>query len=204
MLDDLRKPEFWPTVTLGFSTIFIITYIGQLLLVGSLSPNAGFQAATKIQDLVGGGSVVFSWMFHSSYSHLGQNIVVFVLTGWWVESRIDQDRFILGVAVLLGIGANVAGLALFGTPGAGISGITTGLVTMVVLGNLERVYRPNSHIIRNSVVFTISGCYLLYLIGVIGMLPPGTAVKIHISGAFLAFVWYSIEKFQYGLNPALD
>lgn len=157
--DRLKNVKHLPTVTLAFVIVFVTTYAAQLLLVGSLSQDAGFQAATIVKNVVGSGSVVFSWLFHSSHTHLLQNLAVFVLTGWWVENRVDRDRFILGIAAILGIGANVAAVVLFQTPGAGISGITTGLVTMVALGNFEGLLNAGSHLLRNIVVFTLSTAF---------------------------------------------
>ncbi|QKY18309.1 rhomboid family intramembrane serine protease [Halorubrum sp. CBA1229] len=200
VVDRLRKARYLPTVTIAFVMVFLSTYTIQLLLVGSLSQNAGYQAVTMVTNALGAGSIVFSWLFHSSHTHLLGNLTIFVLTGWWVESQIGRDQFILGVAVFFGMGASVAALILFQTPGAGISGITTGLVTMVALGNLEGVIKPDHHLIRSAIVFTLSAFYLLRSVSVIGTLPAGTAVKIHILGAVFGAVWYTAEKSQHDFS----
>lgn len=179
-------------------------YAAQLLLVGSLSHDTGYQAAMMVKNVLGAGSVVLSWLFHSNHTHLLENLAVFVLTGWWVESRVDRDRFILGIAVILGIGANVAAVILFQIPGAGISGITTGLVTIVALGSLEGLFKSGSHLIWHAVVFTLSTFLLLWYVGVIAKLPAGTAVEVHILGAVFGTAWYATEKLQYDFSYALN
>lgn len=202
--DRLKNAKHPPTVTLAFVIVFVTTYAAQLLLVGSLSQDAGFQAATIVKNVVGSGSVVFSWLFHSTHTHLLQNLAVFVLTGWWVESRVDRDRFILGIAAVLGIGANVTAVVLFQTPGAGISGITTGLVTMVALGNFEGLLNAGSHLLRIVVVFTLSTCLLLWSVGAITQLPAGTAVEIHLLGGVFGAGWYATEKLRYEFSHTLN
>ncbi|WP_227354478.1 rhomboid family intramembrane serine protease [Haladaptatus salinisoli] len=192
-----RETKYWPTLTLAFGVVFAVVYSGQLLIDGSLSKDAGYQTATMVKNTVGNGSVVFSWLFHSTHIHFSENLAIFLLTGWWVENRVDDDRFILGVAVVLGIGANVAAALFFQVPGAGISGITTGLGMMIALGAFERLFDSTVRLMKNIPDFTLSVVFVLWSIGAIGPLPAGTAVEVHHFGAVFGTAWYATEKVRY-------
>lgn len=204
IVDRLEKEPTLPTTTLIFSTVFVAAYISQLLLVGSLSQNTGIEAARVVRNVVGTASAIFTWVFHSNHTHFLENLFVFVLAGWWVENRIDQRRFFLGIAFILGIGANVAAAMVFGTLGIGISGITSGLVTMVALGHAEALQDADSQFVRNVVVFTLSGVFLLWVVGAIEPLPAGTAVEIHILGVGIGAMWFATEKYHHSSNTACD
>lgn len=204
IVDRLEKEPTLPTTTLIFSTVFVAAYISQLLLVGSLSQNTGIEAARVVRNVVGTASAIFTWVFHSNHTHFLENLFVFVLAGWWVENRIDQRRFFLGIAFILGIGANVAAAMVFDTLGIGISGITSGLVTMVALGHAEALQDADSQFVHNVVVFTLSGVFLLWVVGAIEPLPAGTAVEIHILGVGIGAMWFAAEKYHHSSNTACD
>ncbi|MDB2294166.1 rhomboid family intramembrane serine protease [Halorubrum ezzemoulense] len=203
IVERLEKEPTLPTTTLIFSTVFVAAYISQLLLVGSLSQNAGIEAARVVKNVVGTASAIFTWVFHSNHTHFLENLFVFVLAGWWVENRIDQRRFFLGIVFILGIGANVAAAMVFGTLGIGISGITSGLATMVALGHLEALQDADSQFVRNVVAFTLSGVFLLWVVGAIEPLPAGTAVEIHILGVGIGAMWFAVEKSRHGFSYRL-
>ena len=204
IVDSLEGERTLPTATLIFSTVFVAAYTAQLLLVGSMSQNAGIEAARMVRNVVGTASAIFTWVFHSNHTHFLENLFVFVLAGWWVENRIDQRRFFLAVAFILGTGANVAAAMIFGTLGIGISGITSGLVTMVALGHLEALQDADSLFIRNIAVFTLSSVFLLWVVGAIEPLPAGTAVEIHILGVGIGAMWFAAEKYHHSSNTACD
>jgi membrane associated rhomboid family serine protease len=189
-----KEARYWPKLTVAFGIIFAAVYIGQILIDGSLSSDAGYQTATMVKNTVGNGSIVFSWLFHSTHQHFTVNLVIFLLTGWWVENRVDNDRFILGVVVVLGIGANVAAALIFQVPGVGISGINTGLGTMIALGALYDLFDSISIFTKHIPEFTLTVMFVLYNIGALGTLPPGTAVEVHIFGAVFGFAWFVTEK----------
>ena len=192
-----RETKNWPTLTLAFGIIFAVVYSGQLLIDGSLSKDAGYQTAMMVKNTVGNGSVVLSWLFHSTHVHFMENLVIFLLTGWWVENRVDDDRFILGVAVVLGIGANVAAALFFQVPGAGISGITTGLGMVIALGAFGRLFDSTDRLTKNVPDFTLSVVFVLWSVGALGPLPAGTAVEVHVFGAVFGAAWYATEKVCY-------
>ena len=200
IIDRLEKERALPTATLTFAIVFVVAYMVQLFLAGSLSQNAGIEGARIVSDVVGTASAIFMWVFHSDHTHFLENLFVFVLAGWWVENRVDQDRFVLGTVFILGIGANVVAAMVFGTLGIGISGVTSGLVTIVALGQLESLSDSNSNPIRNILVFTFSVFFLLWVVGAVEPLPSGTAVEIHILGVGIGAIWYAAEKFHYGSN----
>jgi len=128
------------------------------------------------------------------------NLTIFLSTGWWVEKRVNDDRFIFVVAVVLGIGANVAAVIFFQILGAGISGITTGLVTMIALGAFEGLLDSTVAPMKGVLVFTISVLYALLSIGAIAPIPAGTAVEVHLLGAMFGAAWYATEKFRYDFS----
>lgn len=196
-----KRSRYWPTLTLAFIISFAVVYAGQLLIDGSLSRDAGYQTATMVKNTVGNGSVVFSWLFHSTHAHFTENLAIFFLTGWWVENRVDDDRFILGIAVVLGIGANVAAALIFRVPGAGISGITTGLGLMIALGAFEGLFDSTVRLTKAIPEFTLSVLFVLWSVGGLGQLPAGTAVEVHILGAVLGGAWYATEKIRYDFGP---
>ena len=203
IVDSLEGERTLPTATLIFSTVFVAAYTAQVLLVGSMSQNAGIEAARMVRNVVGTASAIFTWVFHSNHTHFLENLFVFVLAGWWVENRIDQRQFFLAVAFILGTGANVAAAMIFGTLGIGISGITSGLVTMVALGHLEALQDADSLFIRNIAVFTLSSVFLLWVVGAIEPLPAGTAVEIHILGVGIGAMWFATEKYHHGFTYRL-
>jgi len=200
--DSLEEERFLPAVTLIFVTVFASTYLAQLLIAGNLSRNAGIEAVRTVKNVVGTSSTILTWMFHSNHSHFLGNLLVFILSGWWVENRVDQKRFGLMIVFVLGIGANTVATMLLGTLGVGISGITAGLVTLVTLGHLEAVFDDDVRLIRSAMVFALSSVYILRTVGMLGPLPPGTAVDIHILGVAIGVMWYANEKFQYEFTYA--
>jgi len=177
-------------------------YCGQLLAAGSLDPTAAYRWVTEFQMSIGAGTVVFSWLFHSSLEHILGNLVVFFLAGWWVESRIDNDRYLLGVAIGLGIGANVTALIVVGEGGLGISGVTSGLVAMVALGAVQWLYEHSR--VDWLVMLQAIGAvlWLLVSVGAVGTLPPGTAVSVHRFGVVFGVVWYVVERGRYGFQKS--
>lgn len=192
-----------PTVTIGFVLVFLGVYTAQMLVAGSLSQDAGFQAVTLVTNTLDAGSVLFTWMLHSTHSHFQANIVVFFVGGWVVESRIDRARLIWGI-VILGAGVNLLYLAIFGGGGVGISGITTGLATMITLGSLEALSKFDSKAPIYLLIGVFSTSYLLHSIDVIGQLPAGTAVEAHILGSVFAAVWYAIERYYYDVKYTVN
>jgi len=192
----------FPTRTLGVACVVIVVYCGQLLAAGSLDPTAAYRWVTEFQMSIGAGTVVFSWLFHSSLEHILGNLVVFFLAGWWVESRIDNDRYLLGVAIGLGIGANVAALIVVGEGGLGISGVTSGLVAMVALGAVQWLYEHSR--VDWLVMLQAIGAvlWLLVSVGAVGTLPPGTAVSVHRFGVVFGVVWYVVEQGRYGFQKS--
>ncbi|WP_265112272.1 rhomboid family intramembrane serine protease [Halosolutus halophilus] len=195
-----REIKYWPTLTVAFGIIFAVVYSGQLLIDGSLSKDAGYQTATMVKNTVGDGSIVFTWLFHSTHAHFIENLTFFLLTGWWVENRVDDARFILGVAAVLGIGVNVAAALFFQVPGAGISGITTGLGMMIALGAFERLFDSSVRLIKNILDFTFSVVFVLWSVGALGPLTSGTAIEVHVFGAVFGAAWYATEKVRYGFR----
>lgn len=198
IVDRQERVSTLPTATLIFSTVFVSAYTAQLLLVGSMSQNAGIEAARMVRNVVGTASAIFSWVLHSNHTHFLENLFVFVLTGWWVENRIDQRRFFFGVAFILGIGVNVVAAMFFGTLGIGISGITSGLATMVALGYLGALQDADGLFVRSIGGFTLSSVFLLWVVGAIEPLPAGTAVEIHILGVGIGAIWFATEKYRHG------
>lgn len=195
-----QRETRWPTLTLIFGVIFALVYSGQLLIDGSLSKEAGYRSAMMMKNIIGNGIVVFSWFFHSTHSHFIENLITFLLTGWWVENRVDDNRFVLGVALVLGISANVASAVLFQVFGAGISGITTGLGMMIALGSFERLFSSTVRLEKDIPLFTLSVLFVLRSIGILGSLPAGAAVEVHIFGAVFGAAWYVTEKIRYDFD----
>lgn len=193
-----------PTATIGFIVVFLAAYTAQMLATGSLSQDAGFQAVTLVTDTLDAGAVLFTWVLHSTHSHVQANIVVFFLAGWVVESRIARDRFIYGIVFLLGIGVNLAYLTLFGGAGVGISGITAGLVTMIALGSLEALSKFDSQALIYLLICVFSTSYILHSIEVVGQLPPGTAVEAHILGSIFAAAWYATERHYHDVEYTIN
>lgn len=202
--DTPRETKHWPTLTLAFTIIFAVVYTGQLLIDGSLSKDAGYQAAKMVKNTVGDGSVVFSWLFHSTHVHFMENLIIFLLTGWWVENRVDDDHFILGIAVVLGIGANLASALFFQVPGIGISGITTGLGMMIALGAFKRSSDSIARLARSLLNFILSAVFVLWSVGVLSSLPDGTAVEVHVFGAVFGAGWYVTERVCYDIGQPLS
>ena len=188
-----------PTLTLGWLLVFTLVYVGQLLLAGDFSASAALESGRELAHTVGAGSVVFSWLFHSSHSHFVGNVVVFVLAGWWVEGRTPTDHFLIGVG-LLGITPNVVALVVFNIPGFGISGITTGMVAMIAVGSYDALSDPSEKDWKAVALFTVGTVYTLLSLGVIGALPTGTAGEIHLLGAILGVAWYFIETRHYSFT----
>jgi len=192
----------WPTRTLGVAAVVALVYLGQLLAAGSFASTAAYRWATEFQRGIGAGSVVFSWVLHSSHEHILSNLVVFLLSGWWVESRIEGRRYIQGAAGWLGIGANVAALVVFSEAGRGLSGVTTGLVAMVALGTLQRLSNPNRVEWITISQAIIALFWLSFSVGAIGLLPIGTAVWVHRCGAVFGLVWYMAERYWCGFQKS--
>jgi len=203
MVGNVTKEQFPPAVTLILTIVFVSAYMAQLLLAGSLSYNAGIEAVRVVRDVVGAGSVVFTWVFHSDHIHFLENVVVFSLAGWWVENRVNQERLLSVIVLVLGIGANTAAAILFGTFGVGISGVTAGLVTIVALGHLEALLDGDVHFMRNASTFTLCLSFLLWIIGVIKPFSAGTAVEIHLLGVSIGIVWYAVEKYDHEFSYSL-
>ena len=199
---DRGKSTTGPLLTLAFCTVFGVVYATQLLVDGSLTNNAGFRTANMLKSLIGDGIVVVSWLLHSNHSHFIGNIIVFVLAGWWVENRVDNARFVLGIGLVLGICTNVVA-AFLGEFGVGASGITTGMVTIVALGTFEGVVNSSARIIKAPVILSLSVVVVLMNVGAIGTLPPGTAVNVHILGAMFGVAWYVVERihFDFSYSP---
>jgi len=84
----------------------------------------------KFQRSIDARTGVFSWLLPSSHAHILGNLCVFLVAGWWVETRIDGDRYLQGVAIGLRMGAKVATLVVVDEAGLGLSGVTAGLVAM--------------------------------------------------------------------------
>lgn len=196
-----------PPLTLGWLFVFTLVYAGQLFFAGELSTSAAFESTSDLAHTVGAGSVVFSWLFHSSHSHFLGNAAVFVLAGWWVEGRTPTDHFVYGIG-LLGIIPNVAALVIFNTPGFGISGITTGLVAMIAVGAYDGLSDPSEKDWEAVALFTVTTVYTLLSLGVIGALPAGTAGEIHLLGSIVGVAWYFIEtrhyEFTHSPEPKTD
>lgn len=202
---DKRNPTTKPLLTLVFCVVFGVVYATQLLVDGSLAENAGFRTANTVKNLIGDGVVVLSWLLHSNHSHFIGNMVVFLLAGWWVENRVDNTHFVLVVGLILGISANVVA-AFLGEFGVGASGITTGLVTMVALGTFGGLFKSSVHIIKAPIVLSLSVVVILMNVGVIGALPAGTAVNVHILGALFGAAWFGVEKlrFDFSYSPTSE
>jgi len=192
----------WPTRTLGVAAVVVVVYCGQLIAAGSLDPTAAYRVATEFQGSIGAGTVVFSWLLHSSHTHILGNLCVFLVAGWWVETRIDGDRYLLGVAIGLGIGANVAALVVFSEGGLGLSCVTAGLVAMVALGAFQWL---SEHSRVDWLVIVLAVGAVLWLsvsVGVLGGLSPGTAVWVHRFGVVFGVVWYVVERGRYGFQKS--
>ncbi|WP_080510509.1 rhomboid family intramembrane serine protease [Halorubrum coriense] len=201
LLDKLKTHP--PTVTIGFTIIFLGMYTAQILAVGGPSQDAGFQAVKLVTNTLDAGAVLFTWLLHSNHTHIGGNVVVFFATGWVIEDRVDRDRFIFATVFLLGMGVNLVYFILFRGAGVGISGITTGLVTMIALGSLEGLFDFDNLASIYFAIWALSTLYLLYSVEVIGQLPSGTAVEAHILGSGFAVAWYTTERYQYGAEYRL-
>lgn len=192
----------WPTRTLGVAAVVVVVYCGQLLAVGSLDPTAAYRWVTEFQRSIGAGTVVFSWLLHSSHAHILGNLCVFLVAGWWVETRIDADRYLQGVAIGLGMGANVAALVVFSEAGLGLSGVTAGLVAMVALGAFQWL---SEHSRVDWLVIVLAAGAVLWLsvsVGGLSGLSPGTAVWMHRFGVVFGVVWYVVERCRYGFQKS--
>ena len=196
---DRRNPTTGSPLTLAFCVVFGVVYATQLLVDGSLAENAGFRTAKMVKSLIGDGVVVISWLLHSNHSHFIGNMVVFLLAGSWVENRVDNSRFVLVVGLILGISANVVA-AFLGEFGVGASGVTTGLVTVVALGTFGGLVKSSVHIVNAPIVLSLSVVVILMNIGVIGTLPAGTAVKVHMLGAMFGAIWYAVESLRFDFS----
>lgn len=112
----------------------------------------------------------------------------------WVETRIDADRYLQGVAIGLGMGANVAALVVVGEAGRGLSGVTAGLVAMVAVGAIQGL-SEHSRVNWRVIVLAVGAvAWLLVSVGAVGGLPPGTAGGVHRFGALFGVVWYVVER----------
>jgi len=186
-----------PILTLSFGLVFSVVYLAQLLFQASLETDAGYQTAVMIKEAVGPSVVTVSWLLHSNHTHFLHNLSIFAITGWWVENRVANQEFVLGVAGLLGVGANVTAAILFQVPGAGISGITTGLVVMIALGSFEELLYAENLLAKPLLDFTVSVFFVLWSMGVIGSLPSGTAVAVHVFGGVFGGAWFVNQKIDH-------
>lgn len=190
----------WPPYTFGIASCVGVVYLVQLLAAGSLDPTAAYGWASSFQQRFGAATVVFSWLMHSSHEHIVWNLVVFCLAGWWLEARIDGERYLQGVTIGLGMGANLAALVVLGRSGLGLSGVTAGLVVMVALGAFQRLADRDEVDVLAIGVALVAGLWVAKTVGVLGGVPAGTAVWVHRVGALFGVVWFVVERQWYGFG----
>lgn len=154
------------------------------------------------------------WM-HSGFSHLWQNLFIFVLLGTWVETRVRRVTFLLFSVLIPYLALYLPVVLNYGSLSRGASGLTNALIGYVIVAllvNLSGRIRSSSF---NSKQVTIGLGIVLVLIYLtagawltfqrftgLEPRPDGVAVSSHMTGIVLGLLWFAWRTVRHGLKNA--
>jgi membrane associated rhomboid family serine protease len=156
---------------------------------------------------------VFAPWMHAGVNHMGQNLLMFVLLGAWIEQRVCRETFLV-FAVLVPYLALYLPVAFgYGGLSRGASGLTmalTGYVVPALFVALDG--RINSVGVRELAVDVGILLALVYLLAdawltvqrFVGLepRPDGMAVSAHATGLVLGVLWFGWRALRHGLADA--
>jgi len=154
------------------------------------------------------------WM-HAGFNHLWQNLLVFVLLGWWAERRVGSMTLGIFSTLIPYLAIYLPVTFEYGSLSRGASGLTmalTGYALFVLLFAIPQRLENIEFDIREGAVILGLFFLLLYLavdasvtvqrfVGVQPR-PDGVSVSSHMTGLVLGVLWFSWRSWRHGVSNA--
>ena len=159
-------------------------------------------------------TVLAPWM-HGGFSHMGQNLLIFILLGTWVEKRVGRVTFLLFAVLIPYLALYLPVVLNYGSLSRGASGLTNALMGYMILAllvNLSGRIR-SSEVDISQVTIGLGIIFILTYLTADGWLtfqrfvgleprPDGVAVSAHMTGLVFGVLWFWWRALRHGLENA--
>jgi membrane associated rhomboid family serine protease len=159
-------------------------------------------------------TVLAPWI-HADWTHIVQNLFIFVVLGTWVENRIDWLTYLFAALMIPYLALYLPVVLGYGGLSRGASGLTmvlTGYVIPVLLVDLGNQVDSLELEVRQVAVWLGMFILVTYL-AVDSWLtihrfieltprPDGVSVSSHLTGLILGILWFCWRAWRHGLSNA--
>ena len=154
------------------------------------------------------------WM-HADWTHISQNLLVFVALGVWIEHRMGWLTYLFAAVTIAYLALYLPVVLGYGGLSRGASGLTMTLtgyaIPVLLVASAERVdsfeFEPRQVAVWMGVLLLVAYLVLdswLTVQRFIGLAPrpEGVSVSSHLTGLALGVLWFGWRTWRHGLWDA--